>query len=110
MTALDTQSGDEEVTEIDVIGASCPSCFQDAIDAVRRLDGVTNVHASVTGGCITVSHRGIEVADVLDSLRTTLHGVDSSGYGIEMLAIDPMPAVLHCKHGNNHPRERLSAR
>lgn len=105
----DPEQGRDEVTEINVAGTNCPWCFNDALDAVRGLEGVTKVSSSITGECIQVAHRGIDVLVVLDTLRATLHGVESSGYGSRMTPIDPMPTEPRCSHGKIRPQEHPRA-
>ncbi len=95
----DPEQSRDEVTEINIAGANCVWCFNEALDAVRGLEGVTKVSSSITGECIQVAHRGIDVLVVLDTLRATLHGVESSGYGSRMTPIDPMPTEPRCSHG-----------
>lgn len=102
----DPEQGRDEVTEINIAGADCPWCFNDALDAVRGLEGVTKVSSSITGECIQVAHRGIDISVMLDTLRATLHGVESSGYGSRMTRIDPMPTEPRCSHGKIRPQER----
>ncbi len=43
--------------EVDV---NCPACFDDLIGAIRRQEGVTDVRAGFTSGCISVTHDGDE--------------------------------------------------
>ncbi len=44
--------------EIRVPGANCPWCFNEAMDRIRDLVGVAEVHASIHHQCIEVQHHG----------------------------------------------------
>lgn len=39
---------------------NCPACFDDLMAALRELETVTEVHASLAGGCVAVVHDGDE--------------------------------------------------
>jgi regulator of cell morphogenesis and NO signaling len=89
----------DEVTEIKIAGANCPVCLNDALDQLRSLDGVTSVHSSMTGECIQVVHRHVDLAVLLGTVRATVHGIDTSSYEYQMVEIDVEPVVIHCTHG-----------
>jgi copper chaperone CopZ len=43
--------------EVDV---NCPACFHDMVAALREQADVTDVHASIASGCVTIVHDGDE--------------------------------------------------
>jgi hypothetical protein len=92
-----------DVTEIEVVGADCPWCLNDTLDRLRTIDGVTGVHASMTGRCIQVLHHQAHVPSLLAVVRTTLHGTSTFSNELEMVAIDPHVAPTSCAHGTPHP-------
>ncbi len=42
------------------VDLNCPACFDDLIAALRHHESVTEVHASLAGGCVAVVHDGDE--------------------------------------------------
>jgi copper chaperone CopZ len=110
-------AGDVRTTEVRVPGADCPSCFNDALERVRQLDGVVEVRASIQHDCIEVKHRGTSLPSVLDTLRTYLHGTDNSSHECQMVSVEAAVAASTCDCGHTpatdhplapaHPMETL---
>lgn len=75
--------------QIHVPGANCATCFNDAMEKVRHLAGVEEVRASMRAECIEVQHRDASIAEVVDTLRTYLHGTDDSSHEVQMVAVAP---------------------
>lgn len=86
-------------TELRVEGADCPFCWNDVVDGLRHIDGVTSVTNSMSAGCIAIEYEGIDLASLVQIVHTSLHGVAMSANEIVMSSIDPVVAVLHCTHG-----------
>lgn len=82
--------------EVRIPGANCTYCFNEAMDKVRDLAGVTNVRASIIGDCIEVQHRDTSITLLVETLRTHLHGTDESVHGCQMLPIEPELIALNC--------------
>lgn len=82
--------------EISVPGANCSSCFNEAMDKVRGLDGVTDVRASISSECIAVQHDGLPLALLVNTLRTYLHGADDSSHECQMVAVEPDVVTMEC--------------
>lgn len=90
MTGCDRSGGPGYQTiELQVPGANCPWCFNDAMDRVRQLVGVADVRASIVGECIEVRYRDVPVSRLVDTLRTYLHGTDDSSHERQMVGVEP---------------------
>ena len=85
-------------TEISVVGANCPWCFNDTLDVLRGEPGVVSVAGSITGQCVRIEHRGVAVDRLLALVRGHLHADDRSSTEHVMVAVDPQVADLHCTH------------
>lgn len=81
----------DRVTEIDVAGANCSWCFNDALDRLRRLPGVMAVRGSITSECVEVAHHDVPVTVLVDTLRSYLHGTDNTSHECQMVAVEPRP-------------------
>ena len=55
-------------TSLRIEGANCPTCFNETLDDLTRLDGVRSVHGSVAGPCIEIDHE-VELVDVRRRIR-----------------------------------------
>lgn len=82
-----------QTIEIRVPGANCTSCFNDAMDKVRTVDGVAGVRASILGECIEIRHHDVPTAVLVDTLRASLHGYDDSSHECLMAAVEPAPVL-----------------
>ncbi len=89
-------------TEISVVGANCPWCFNETLDALRREPGVASVVASMAGQCVQVDHHGVAVERLVSVLREHLHADESASAEHVMVAVDPQVADLHCTHRPPH--------
>ena len=54
-------------TTVHIDGANCSICFDEALDGLGQLAGVTAVHGSIAGSCIEVDHDDV-------ALDVALHG------------------------------------
>jgi copper chaperone CopZ len=91
-----TATGDL-VTELTTPGANCPFCINEALDALRRVDGVLSIRSSMRGQCIRVVHRAeVDVADVVAILRRRVFGVELCSNEWQMAAIEPERTPRPC--------------
>ena len=86
-------------TEIAVTGANCPWCLDETLELLRREPGVVDAQADLTGQCLRVRHRSVDVDRLLTVIRGHLHADDMSSAEHLMVEIDPQVAQLHCSHG-----------
>ncbi|WP_255591714.1 heavy metal translocating P-type ATPase [Geminicoccus harenae] len=92
-------------TRFRVQGMDCASCAQKLDNAVRRIEGVTDVVVSVAAGTMTVGH-----AEGLQLRPAIQRQVERLGYRASPLAGSSMPAADaahgaccgHDHHGNHH--------
>ena len=89
-------------TNLRVDGANCPFCLNDVIDHLRSVDGITSVDSSISEGCIAIEHGDVDVAGLVDMIRTSLHGATFAANEIVMSPINPIISVLHCSHEPAH--------
>lgn len=82
--------------EVRVPGANCPWCFNEAMDRVRRLDGIVVVRASIIGECIEIEHRNASLPLVVETLSAYLHGTDDSSHECQMVAVEPEVVSMAC--------------
>lgn len=85
-------------TELGVDGADCSFCWNDVIEKLGDLDGVSNVTGSITAGCIAIEHDDIDPAALVAMVRTSLHGIAMSANEIVMSSIDPVVVISPCTH------------
>ena len=93
----------KRTTEINLVGANCPWCFNDTIDLLRHEPGVIGVRGSITGQCLRVDHHDVAVDRLLAVVRGSLHADDASTTEHVMVALDPRVAELHCTHRRASP-------
>lgn len=74
---------------IRVPGADCSWCFNEAIEQVLQLDGVSEIHGSITSACLEVTGPGFSAAELLDTFRIHLHGTDNSSHECQMTPVAP---------------------
>lgn len=91
-------------TNLRVDGANCPFCLNEVIDHLRTIDGITSVDSSISEGCIAIEHDDVDVAGLVDTIRTSLHGVTFAANEIVMSPIDPIISMRHCSHPPAHQR------
>lgn len=96
MAASDPLAGAPlQTTEIRVPGANCSWCFNEAIERLRSLTGVASVRASILHECIEVQHHDVSTAELVDTLRTHLHGTDDTSHECQMVGIEPEPLATN---------------
>jgi hypothetical protein len=98
---------DAVTTEISVVGANCPWCFNETVELLRGEPGVVSVSASIADSCMRIDHRGVATERLLGVVRGHLHADDATSAEHLMVAVDPRVAELHCAH---HRRDQGSAR
>ena len=87
-------------TEITVVGANCPWCFNDTLDSLRSEPGVVQATGSMAGQCLKIDHNnGIDVDRLMTVVRQHLHGVDRSSADQVMVEVELRVAEFHCSHG-----------
>ena len=89
---------DAVTTEISVVGANCPWCFNETLDLLRREPGVVSATASLTGSCMRIEHHGVAIERLLAVVRGHLHADDTTSAEHVMVAVDPLVADLNCHH------------
>lgn len=90
-------------TTLDLEGANCPYCFNETLDDLARVDGVSKVHGSMGGTCIVIDHDDDVPVDMLvERIHRHLHGVQMFSNEIQMSSIDPSVLVRPCIHHRDH--------
>lgn len=89
-------------TSVRIDGANCPTCFNETIDALARLDGVHRVQGSFAGPCIEIDHDGV-LAAIDSTIRSRLHGVEMYANEIRMVPLEPVPLTSTCRHHGPAP-------
>jgi regulator of cell morphogenesis and NO signaling len=84
-------------TSVRIDGANCPTCFNETLDALARLNGVRRVHGSFAGPCIEVDH-DIPLETIDATIRSRLHGVEMFANEIRMVPLEPAPLSTTCAH------------
>lgn len=80
-------------TTLRIDGANCPTCFNETLDDLNRLDGVRSVRGSVAGPCIE-----IELEVITGAIRNRLHGVEMFANEIRMVSVEPVLSSTTCTH------------
>jgi regulator of cell morphogenesis and NO signaling len=91
-------------TTLRIDGANCPTCFNDTLDDLARLDGVRHAHGSLAGPCIEVDH-DVAVETITGVIRNRLHGVEMFANEIRMVPLEPVELSTTCPHqryGESH--------
>ncbi len=86
-------------TELRIDGANCPICLNETLAALRSSPGVEDVEASSTSGCLLIDHDDVDVATLIATARSHLHGVAMASAEIVMVSVEPLVVELHCDHG-----------
>jgi regulator of cell morphogenesis and NO signaling len=89
-------------TTLRIDGANCPTCFNQTLEDLARLDDVRRVHGSVAGPCIEVDH-DIALETITDAIRNRLHGIEMFANEIRMVPLEPVAISTTCAH--RHPAE-----
>ena len=84
-------------TSLRIEGANCPTCFNETLDALGRLDGVRSVRGSLAGPCIEVDH-DVEIEVITGLIRDRLHGIEMSANEIRMVPLEPVEPSKPCAH------------
>lgn len=85
-------------TTLHVEGANCSICFNEALDDLGRIAGVTGVHGSIARSCIEVDHDDVALDVLTASVRDHLHGVEMFSNEIRMVPLDPVAIATPCIH------------
>jgi regulator of cell morphogenesis and NO signaling len=88
-------------TTLRIDGANCPTCFNETLEDLARLDGVRSVHGSFAGPCIEVTH-DVALDAITDAIRNRLHGIEMFANEIRMVPLEPVTTST-CAH--HHPTE-----
>lgn len=89
---------DAVTTEITVVGANCPWCFNETVEMLRCEPGVIGVTASIGMSCLCVEHHGVAIDRLLAVVRAHLYADDVTSAERVMVAVDPPTAELNCGH------------
>lgn len=84
-------------TSLRIDGANCPTCFNETLDDLARLDGVRSVHGSVAGPCIEVDH-DVAIEAITAAIRNRLHGIEMFSNEIRMIPLEPVVMSTTCTH------------
>jgi|EP01041_Mallomonas_annulata_P020165 copper chaperone CopZ len=84
-------------TSLRIEGANCPTCFNETLDALGRLDGVRSVRGSLAGPCIEVDH-DVEIEVITGLIRDRLHGIEMFANEIRMVPLEPVEPSQPCAH------------
>jgi regulator of cell morphogenesis and NO signaling len=84
-------------TTLRIDGANCPTCFNETLDDLTRLDGVRRVQGSVAGPCIEIDHE-VELEVITDAIRNRLHGIEMFANEIRMVPLEPVLLSTTCTH------------
>jgi regulator of cell morphogenesis and NO signaling len=84
-------------TSLRIDGANCPTCFNETLEDLARLDGVRSVHGSVAGPCIEVDH-DVALETITGAIRNRLHGIEMFSNEIRMVPLEPVPLTTTCTH------------
>jgi regulator of cell morphogenesis and NO signaling len=98
-------------TTLRIDGANCPTCFNETLDDLARLDGVRSVHGSLAGPCIEIDH-DVAVETVTGAIRNRLHGVEMFANEIRMVPLEPVAMSTSCtrhRHADPETATTLSA-
>ena len=85
------------LTSLRIDGANCPTCFNETLDDLARLDGVRSVHGSVAGPCIEVDH-DVAIETITAAVRNRLHGIEMFSNEIRMVPLEPVAMSVVCTH------------
>lgn len=93
-------------TSLRIDGANCPTCFNETIDDLDRLDGVRAVHGSLAGPCIEVDYDGVTLDEIAGTIRNRLHGIEMFANEVRMVGLEPVAiSATTCPH---HRLDRMN--
>ncbi|MEP6623881.1 MAG: hypothetical protein ABJC79_05535 [Acidimicrobiia bacterium] len=85
------------MTQIQLSGANCPTCFETVRTMLSDDPGVVTVHGSFSGQCIQIELGDMCVDELMSLLQRNLHGVGIAGNGDRvMVDIEPSIGDGHC--------------
>ena len=84
-------------TSLHIDGANCPTCFNETLEDLARLDGVRHVHGSFSGPCIEIDHDG-SLDTITGTIRNRLHGIEMFSNEVRMVPLEPVPLTEPCEH------------
>lgn len=84
-------------TTLRIDGANCPTCFNETLDDLTRLDGVRSVRGSVAGPCIEIDHE-VALEVITAAIRNRLHGIEMFANEIRMVPVEPVLLSTTCTH------------
>jgi regulator of cell morphogenesis and NO signaling len=93
-------------TSLRIDGANCPNCFDQTLDDIAQLDGVSSVHGSFAGPCIEVEH-DVEIETITEAIRNRLHGIEMFANEVRMVPLEPIIISNDCSH--HRPAESTHA-
>jgi regulator of cell morphogenesis and NO signaling len=85
-------------TSLRIDGANCPTCFNETVEALTRLDGVRAVRGSVAGPCIEIDHDGVTLDVITGIIRSHLHGIDVFSNETGMVPLEAVEITAACAH------------
>jgi regulator of cell morphogenesis and NO signaling len=85
-------------TSLRIDGANCPTCFNETVEALAHIDGVSAVHGSVAGPCIEIDHDGVTIDVITETIRNHLRGIEMFSNETEMVALEPVEISVDCPH------------
>jgi regulator of cell morphogenesis and NO signaling len=84
-------------TMLRIDGANCPTCFNETLEDLARLDGVRSAHGSVAGPCIEVEH-DVPIETITEAIRDRLHGIEMFANEVRMVPLEPVVMAVPCEH------------
>jgi len=85
-------------TTLRVEGANCSICFNEALEDLGRIDGVSAVHGSIGGSCIEIDHDDVPLDALTAVIHDRLHGVAMFSNEIRMVPLEPVVLSAPCIH------------
>lgn|GEM_PF-591933 len=85
-------------TSLRIDGANCPTCFNETLDGLTRVEGVRSVHGSLAGPCIEVDHDDVALDAIIGTIRNRLHGIEMFANEVRMVPLEPTAIVTSCSH------------
>ena len=90
-------------TTLRIDGANCPTCFNETLDDLARLDGVRSVQGSLAGPCIEVDH-DVALEAITEAIRNRLHGIEMFANETLMVPLEPVTVSTSCtRHRHAEP-------
>ncbi|MBP9051383.1 MAG: iron-sulfur cluster repair di-iron protein [Ilumatobacteraceae bacterium] len=85
-------------TTLRIAGANCSICFNEALDGLGRIDGVSAVHGSIGESCIEIDHDDAALDVITATIRDHLHGIEMFSNEIRMVPLEPVALSAPCIH------------